>query len=98
MKLRKLLLIAAIAITTLRPSEAAASVTFNGVTVTMDQVSKFAPIVGLHAWEEYLPCSIDYILSHSTLRRGNPSLEASMLSDGVDILQHPTQQQLYNNA
>src|SRR5690348_15130923 len=74
------------------------SVTINGLTVPMNVVSNYAPVVGLHYWEEYLPCSIDYILAHASIVQGQPSDYAAHLSDGTVVLIHPTQQQLYQIA
>lgn len=42
-----------------------------GVTVTIEDAAKFAPVVRFQPKEEYYPCSIDYLLSGSTLVLGN---------------------------
>lgn len=74
------------------------SVTVNGLTVPMNVISNYAPEVGLHYWEPYLPCSIDYILAHSTVLYGHPSDYVGNLNDGTNLITHPTQQQLYQIA
>jgi hypothetical protein len=73
-------------------------VTINGLTVPMSVISRFAPSVGLHYWEQYLPCSIEYILSHATLKQGQPSDYAGHLSDGTAVATNLTQLDLYNYA
>lgn len=74
------------------------SVTVNGLTVPMNVISNFAPSVGLHYWEPYLPCSMDYILAHASVVHGQPSDYVGHLNDGVVVITHPTQQQLYQIA
>ena len=74
------------------------SVTINGLTVPLTVVSNFAPVVGLHTWEAYLPCSIDYILAHASVEYGQPSDYAADLSDGTVVKVHPSQTDLYNYA
>ena len=74
------------------------SVTINGLTVPLTVVSNYAPVVGLHTWEEYLPCSIDYILAHAAVEFGQPSDYAADLSDGVVVKKHPSQTDLYDYA
>ncbi len=63
--------------------------TVRGMTITMDQVVQFAPIVSLHTAESYLPCSIEYLLSGATLIDD---------AGGKPPLPNPTQQDLYQNA
>ena len=43
------------------------SVTINGVTITLEQVVKFAPAILFHPDERYLPVSIDDLLATATL-------------------------------
>ncbi|HXS68314.1 MAG TPA: Vps62-related protein, partial [Candidatus Polarisedimenticolia bacterium] len=74
------------------------SVTVNGLTVPMNVISNYAPTVGLHYWEPYLPCSMDYILAHSTVVYGHPTDYVGQLTDGTNVIVHPTQQQLYQIA
>ena len=64
----------------------------------MNVISNYAPTVGLHYWEPYLPCSIDYILAHCSVVHGQPSDAVGHLSDGTVVLTHPTQQQLFQIA
>jgi hypothetical protein len=47
-----------------------AQVVRNKVTVTLQDVARFAPQVRLHPQEPYLPCSMDYLMQHSTLVDG----------------------------
>lgn len=71
-----------------RPSSTA-PLTIRGMTITMDQVVQFAPIVSLHTFETFLPCSIEYLLGGATL----------VDDAGVKpLLRNPTQQDLYENA
>ena len=74
------------------------SMTINGLTVPISAATNFAPVVNLHYWESYLPCSIEYILSHASVVNGQPSDAADNLSAGVTVLTHPTQAQLYQYA
>ncbi len=74
------------------------SVTVNGLTVPVNVISNYAPVVGLHYWEPYLPCSIDYILAHAAIIHGQPSDAVGHLSDGTLFTNHPTQQVLYQVA
>ena len=61
------------------------SLIINGLTVTMDQVARFAPLVTLHVAEPYLPCSIDELLATATLVDN---------SGAVAPIQNPTQAEL----
>lgn len=63
--------------------------TIRGMNITMEQVVKFAPIVSLHTYESYLPCSIEYLLGG-----------AKLVDDSGEKLPlaNPTQQDLYDNA
>src|SRR5436190_15060729 len=45
--------------------------TINGVSFSMQQVKQFAPVVTLHQFETYLPCSIEYLLQNATLSDDN---------------------------
>ena len=55
------------------------SITVNGVTVTLEQAARVAPILLLHPAETYLPCSAEYLLEDAVL----------VTEDGAQI-QHPT--------
>ena len=44
-----------------------APITINGLQVTIEAAAKFAPVVRFHAKEQYFPCSIEFLLSGSTL-------------------------------
>jgi hypothetical protein len=64
-----------------RPRQAAISI--NGLTLTLDQVARIAPVVLLHPDEAYLPCSAEYLLDKATL----------VDSDGTQV-HSPTQEDL----
>jgi hypothetical protein len=49
------------------PTTGPAQVVHNGIKVTLQDVARFAPQLRLHPAEPYLPCSMDYLMQHSTL-------------------------------
>ena len=54
----------------------------NGLTIPLDQVARFAPIVTFHPSESFLPCSIDYLLAKARLVNQSGDLVKVGLSQG----------------
>ena len=50
------------------------SVTINGVTITLADIVKFAPVVTLHRDENYLPCSIEYLVANCSITKEDDSV------------------------
>lgn len=58
------------------------------MTISMDVVKQFAPIVIFSQYEAYFPCSIDYLLGGK---------DCKLEVDGGSTIYNPTQQDLYNH-
>ena len=58
----------------------------SGVLIRADQLARFAPVVTFARWEQFFPCSIDWLLAHSALRDW---------SDRRFMTLRPTQADLY---
>lgn len=57
--------------------------------ITIEQAQKFAPIVSFHEHERFFPCSIDWLLPHTTLlSKTDPSLRIERPSQS-DLASHP---------
>jgi hypothetical protein len=65
-------------------------VKINGLTITMNQVLQFAPIIPLCDNEPHMFCLIEYNLSHSTLLRESKPEEP----DPNFAIKHPSQKDL----
>jgi hypothetical protein len=63
------------------------SVTINGLTVTLDQIACFAPMIKFHPKEQYFPCSIEYLLAQAQLVQTNNGAF-------TPVVQNPTQADL----
>lgn len=59
-----------------RGPEMSDSVTINGITITLDDVARFAPIVTFHRDEQYFPLSIEYLAQNCDILRADGSTYA----------------------
>jgi catechol 2,3-dioxygenase-like lactoylglutathione lyase family enzyme len=61
--------------------------TTSSAIITAEQAARFAPIVNFHQFEQFFPCSIDWLLQHSTLKDS---------SNASFSIKNPTQADLLN--